>query len=263
MERDERAARQFVFGEVAETYETHRPQYPAELFDDVIDLAGLGTGDRVLELGAGTGKATRGWRSRGLEVVALEPDERMAARARERLEDVGGVEVIVSTFEEWDPDGRPVDLVAAAQSWHWIDPEVAYPKVVEVLEEEGWLALFWNYPVDPGAELADPIDEIYARVVPEMRSRFAGNRGSKTDLPWEDRLREHGFADITERSYAFEQIYTSEQYVGLLRTHSDHRLLEAHRRETLLAEIAGAIDAAGGTLAVTYECRLYLARVAT
>lgn len=260
MTDNDREARQFVFGEVAETYDAHRPDYPASLFDDVIEFAGLAPGARVLEIGAGTGKATRAWVERGLEVTALEPDPRMATVARRRVTNAPGVNIVEATFERWQPEGRRVNLIAAAQSWHWVDPDVGYDKARQLLGRDGHLALFWNYPIDPGSDLADPIDEIYARVVPSMTSRYAGNRGSKTDLNWTERLRSQGFGDLVERTYTFDESYSTEEYLSLLRTHSDHRLLDEDVRERLLGEIAATIESAGGQLDVTYESRLYVAR---
>ena len=80
VERPEVAAveQRLVFGEVAEQYDRARPSYPDELFDAIIEHGGLHAGDAALEIGAGTGKATRGFVARGLAVHALEPSPGMA-----------------------------------------------------------------------------------------------------------------------------------------------------------------------------------------
>jgi len=81
-------------------------------------------GAEVLEIGAGTGQATRGLLEHGWRVVALEPGRELAAVARRVLAERG--DVVVSPFERWLAHGRTFDLVFAATSWHWLDPRVAH-----------------------------------------------------------------------------------------------------------------------------------------
>jgi 2-polyprenyl-3-methyl-5-hydroxy-6-metoxy-1,4-benzoquinol methylase len=88
------------FGGAARSYDTHRPRYPDQLVDDL-----LGSGARrVLDVGAGTGIASRQLAERGADVLAVEPDTRMAAIAQEK-----GIPVEIATFERWEPVGRRFD----------------------------------------------------------------------------------------------------------------------------------------------------------
>ena len=102
------------FGDDAAQYDRTRPTYPAALIDDLV----AGGPARVLDVGAGTGIVSRLLLARGCEVLAIDPDERMAELAR-----ASGVVVEPGTFEEWSPDGRVFDLVVAGQSWHWVHPD--------------------------------------------------------------------------------------------------------------------------------------------
>jgi 2-polyprenyl-3-methyl-5-hydroxy-6-metoxy-1,4-benzoquinol methylase len=111
-----RREQRLVFGEVAELYDRHRPGYPDPVVDDLIGLAGLEAGTLVLEVGAGTGKATAMFAERGIHVLAVEPSAEMAVVARRR-------------------------------SWHWVEPRVGFAKAARVLSPEGVLAAFWNRPV--------------------------------------------------------------------------------------------------------------------
>ena len=118
-----------TFDTAAELYERARPGYPRELFDDLAAATGLqGARPRVLEVGAGTGQATRGLLERGWSVVALEPGRELAAVARQVLGGLAGVEVVVAPFEGWEAGGQGTfDLVFAATSWHWLDPAGRLP----------------------------------------------------------------------------------------------------------------------------------------
>src|SRR6266436_1704987 len=115
-----------LFNEVPELYDRVRPAYPGELFADLVAITGVGSGSPVLEVGCGTGQATRSLAALGLSVTAVEPGAGMAALARRRLAAFGSVEVENSTFEEWDDGGRRFDVVVAASAWHWVDPSVGW-----------------------------------------------------------------------------------------------------------------------------------------
>ncbi|MBT8462062.1 MAG: class I SAM-dependent methyltransferase, partial [Gemmatimonadetes bacterium] len=156
-------SRAVVFGEDAERYDRARPSYPAALVDSLVGLAG----QRILDVGCGTGKAGRLLARQGLDVLGVDPDERMAEVARRR-----GLVVEVARFEEWDPRGRSFDLVVSGQAWHWIDPRVGLAKAAEVLAPGGSLALFWNRPgYDP--VIRTKLDEVYQRVAPGMAKSSA------------------------------------------------------------------------------------------
>jgi SAM-dependent methyltransferase len=106
------------FGAVAELYDRHRPSYPEEL---IAALAALRPAS-VLDVGCGTGKASRQLTASGLDVLGVEIDAGMAAVARR-----SGVEVEVASFELWDERGRTFDLIVSGQAWHWVDPAVGAP----------------------------------------------------------------------------------------------------------------------------------------
>ncbi|MGH8880500.1 MAG: class I SAM-dependent methyltransferase, partial [Stackebrandtia sp.] len=99
------------FGADAARYDRTRTRYPAELIDQI-----AGPGRDVLSVGTGTGIEARQLAEVGCRVLGVEPDERMAAFARDH-----GSDVEVATFEDWDPAGRDFDAVIAATAWHWVD----------------------------------------------------------------------------------------------------------------------------------------------
>ena len=101
-----------TFDQAADIYHRVRPDYPAALFDDLIVLAGLAPGDRLLEVGCATGKATLPLARRGFSITCLELGSELAAVARGNLAGFD-VEVVAGRFEDWAGD-RPVSLVFAA-----------------------------------------------------------------------------------------------------------------------------------------------------
>src|SRR5204862_5239477 len=74
-----------TFDRSADVYQRARPDYPDELFDDLVAVAKLGQRDRLLEVGCATAKATLPLARRGFTILALEPGRALAEAARRNL----------------------------------------------------------------------------------------------------------------------------------------------------------------------------------
>ena len=255
MSREQR----FVFGEVADLYDRARPGYPEALFDDVLALGDTSL-PRVLEVGAGTGKATVALAARGVEIVALEPVPEMAALAERNCAPFPRVRVEQVTFEEWPLPSESFDLLIAAQSWHWMPPEVRCRKAFDALRPGGVIALFWNIPVRDDGGLWDDLDAAYECHAPMLRRAQALPQGGPDpdDL---DELNASGlFGPFTRGSYRWSIPCSAERYLDVLSTHSDFRLLAEQDRWTLIEAVAGVLEQRGGALEMNYETRLYMTR---
>src|SRR6266480_5093053 len=130
-----------VFDEIAAEYDRRRPAYPDELVDQACQVAGIGSGDHVLEVGCGSGQLTRGLAARGLHVTAVEPGTSLIALARQNLEGAEEVEYVNAQFEDALLPGEQFQAVFSASAFHWIDPEVSWQKAADVLVPGGTLAL--------------------------------------------------------------------------------------------------------------------------
>lgn len=277
MEHAEYEARRRSFGAVADDYDRWRPGYPEALVDDVIALArgadesGLAEAAlpppsqvRAVEAGAGTGKATQLFAARGVQVVAIEPSSEMAALARRRCEGLAAVKVVESSFEDWQPEAPSADLVFSAQAWHWVQPDRGYAVARAVLRTGGVFAAFWNRPAWERCALREPLDDAYERHAPELvlgsPMRPLPMPGGEADRWYAEIADVPGFAEPEVRRYPWPSRYRTEEYVALLRTHSDHGRLAPERLEALLGAVAGVIDAHGGVLELQQATRLCLAR---
>jgi len=130
-----------VFDEIAAEYDRHRPAYPDQLIDQACDVAGIGSGDHVLEVGCGSGQLTRGLVARGLHVTALEPGKSLIALARQNLAGGGEVEFVNAQFEDALLPREQFQAVFSASAFHWVDPKVSWQKAADVLVRGGTLAL--------------------------------------------------------------------------------------------------------------------------
>jgi SAM-dependent methyltransferase len=249
----------FSFNEAAFAYGEARPGYPDALIDDVISYAGLQLGDRIFEVGCGTGQATESFARRGYAIFATDPGSEMLRGARARLAGLNSVQFSETTFEAWPVEREAFRLIVAAQSWHWVAPDVRFSKAAETLSHGGTLAVFGHVPVGLPPPLLDQFREIYLR--------HTGKCGPPPEAwylptgPFKGWFDASGlFGAVTHRSYPWQWEHNATSYCQFLRSRSDHRMMEPHRREEIIADIAQAIDAYGAQFDANYESHVYIAR---
>jgi SAM-dependent methyltransferase len=248
-----------LFGQQAEAYDRFRPTYPDDVFDEL--LGPVPAVLDVLDVGCGTGIASRQMAQRGAKVLGVELGSQMAEIARGH-----GVEVEIAAFEGWDAAGRTFDRVISAQAWHWLDLPIATAKAASVLRPGGKLGLIWNAGCQPD-DLADALDEVYATVVPRGGHRlfrgYAADRSSdmKTGLgPEIDAVSAvPDFGAPTEKWFPWTRAYRRDQWLNQLVSRSDHAALEPAVRDRLFAAIGAAIDAQGGSFVMNFETVLITA----
>lgn len=236
-----------VFNEVPELYDRVRPAYPDELFADLVTVTGLDATSPVLEVGCGTGQATRSLAALGRSVTAVERGPEMAALARERMAGFGNVEVETSGFEEWDDHGRRFDVLVAASSWHWVEPSVGWQRAHDVLTPGGWMAILGNVVVRRPGE-----PEVYAETA-DLHERFCPGNPDWGHPPLEDEVLATGegwdldegpgdlFGPVTVRWCPSVQWFDGNGFADLLRAASIYRRLESDVREPLLDAVAERI----------------------
>jgi SAM-dependent methyltransferase len=251
-------ARRRSFDGCAELYDSVRPSYPDALADEVIAVGGR----RMLEIGAGTGKATVVFARRGASIVALEPGPSLAAVLRRN---VAGLDVTVeeTTFEAWPiaPRQGAFDVVMAAQAIHWVDPAVRYAKAADVLAPGGTLALVRNEKAPLERGLNEELGAAHARWHPRPTDRpFAsGVELARRELV-EDIDASGRFRAVDVRLYPWTETYTTARYLELLDTYSDHATLAPELRVPLYRAIADVLDRRGGVLEMPYVSMAFLAR---
>ena len=250
-----------IFDEDAHLYDRARPRYPAALFADLVELTGLGPGSQVVEIGPGTGQATRSLAATGASITAVELGTQLAEVLRQN---VGGtdVEVVNAAFEDWSPP-RPVDLVTSFTAWHWVDHATRADRVIAALAPGGRLAtvttahvrggtveffaqaqecyLLWDPATDPDEPFQSPAE------LPEITDEI------DTDPRFAKAVRRRHVRDIN---------YSTDEYLDVLQTYSGHRALSPERRDGLLDCLRALIDGQyGGVITKTYLHELRVAQV--
>jgi SAM-dependent methyltransferase len=263
---EEKSKLRAVFDEAALLYDEVRPGYPEELFDDVVALSRIPSGGRILEIGCGTGQATAPLARRGYRILCVELGENLAAVARRNLAAYPQAEVHAGPFEGWQPQGAPFDLAVSATAFHWLDPEVAYPRVADTLREGGSLALFWNVHVHTDADRGffEQVQRIYEREAPEIvgPEDYKGVPRSDEVPSRTPEIEKSGLFEIkATRNYRWDETYDTAGYLNVLDTYSGHRSLSNRTHERVFQGIANLIDQHfGGSITKGYLTTLYVAR---
>jgi SAM-dependent methyltransferase len=231
---------------------------PQELFDDLVALARLEQGARLLEIGCGTGQATSQLAERGFEIVGIELGEHLADVARRKLAPYPRVKIVVSGFEEWDPAGERFEAVVAFNSFHWVDPEVRFAKSAKVLREAGALAV-----VGMRFVFHDRADAGWTALQEDYEALSVGEPWIHVDAV-RDRTAEFeasgDFRNVTLRRYLWDITFDADAYVTLLQTSSWHRRLDDDVRAELFERVHQRINAQPErTITPTMAAVLYIA----
>jgi len=173
-----------VFDQVAAEYDRHRPGYPEQLIDLACELAGLERGDRVLEIGCGTGQLTRSLLARSLRVTAIEPGARLARLTQQRLHGTGELDLVNARLEDARLPHEHFRAVFSASAIHWVDPDVGWQRAVDALEPDGTLALIQYFGLHEPCSADDQQAVLSAMtaIAPEIAGSWPRNRELEATL---------------------------------------------------------------------------------
>lgn len=249
------------FDRIAGLYRQARRGYPAALFDDLAELAGLGPDCRVLEVGCGAGQATVDLAARALRVLAVDPGGQLIAEARAQTQGLANIDYRVARFEDLVAAKGGFDLVASAQAWHWVDPAIGFPKAAEVLRPGGSFAIFGHVPM----ALPEPFDSAFPPIVDHYWPGVWGAPPPQAAYlptgPFAGMIHDSGlFGAVTHRAYAWTWRLDPDLFGRYMRTDSSYHALEETRRFAMFDAMAQAIADHGGVLHAPWETHLYTAR---
>ena len=241
---EQRLQRAQTFDEIAELYDRGRREPPSWLYDTLFSSSGLDPAlTRILEIGCGTGKSTLPLARRGCHVVALEMGTNLARLARRHLAAFPKVQVINARFEDWSAP-EPFDLALAITSWHWLDPAVRYQRTAAALKPGAILALSISEQAFPS-----DFDPFFEQIQDGYEAIGVGR------LPWPPpspesiadaraEIEQTGlFEDVRVIRQLWTEEFTADEHVALMRTASDHQLLEPVKREWLFDQMRHLIQA--------------------
>jgi ubiquinone/menaquinone biosynthesis C-methylase UbiE len=196
------------FDECSSEYDRYRPGYPAELFDYLSDSCALDETTAVLDVGAGTGKASGPLIARGIPTISVEPSFAMASQGQKSY---SNLRYVCATAEALPFNAGTFQFITSAQAFHWFNPDVALPEFARVLRPRGRFAVYWNSR-DSRKECVRDFADLIRLFNPQYQIRY----------------RTKDWGEVIERSRLFRLIehkelsqtmpMTMEDWIGLSRT---------------------------------------------
>lgn len=257
------------FDEITLNYDKIRPEYLSDMFKDVMNHFVSDKRINALEIGAGTGKATKPFLDAGYDVTAVEIGTNMAEFLVKKFKEYNNFKVIVSAFEDAVLEENKYDLIYAASAFHWVKAEIGCPKMFRLLKSGGVVALFrYNTISVDGDELEAQIQSVYnkyylsyytskKRLPNKPKAAFREPSEIFRGYGFED-LGDYGFKDVSLNMYDAEIIYSADDHIALLDTLADHRNLPESNKTALYDGVKEVIIKHGGYYKVDYVFQSYI-----
>jgi len=235
------------FSKRAGEYERGRPEYPPALVTWIVTQTGVGPGDVVVDVAAGTGKFTRRLVASGARIVAVEPLAEMRAQLTEQLRDV---EAVDGAAEATGLPGGVAALVTVAQAFHWFSTPEALAELARILRPAGWLALVWNR-----RDLDQPIQAQLSHIMASHRHEAPSYESGAwsvvmEDTPWFEKVGEHrvGFVQVLDAAGLSDRVGSTSFIANL--PNAEH--------EQVLREVRALMT--GESVELRYDSTVYLFR---
>lgn len=227
-----------IFNQYAEDYFNFRPYLPAFVGDALVK--NLNSPARVLEIGCGTGQATKSLANHSLSLTAIDIGCELIKYAKKHNYENLQTDFQHISFEDFESKNFKYDLIFSSMAFHWLDYKVAYKKTASLLKEDSCLALI-NIKRKYPENLRSALDPVY-KSFPQMNSNRPSERISKSDISLE---RETYFNHRNTEEFIFDIHYTSDMYVGLMKTMSPQRSLSKQDQDSYYHKIKEAFDKIG------------------
>lgn len=255
-----------LFGSDPRNYNEIRPPYPEQIYEFLLTTGALRANTSTLEIGAGNGLATRRLLDFGANpLTVVEPDKRFSPLLRSIVKLYKAeIHCIAASFEEAALPRRHYDLVAAATSFHWIQPSIGLAKVAEVLKPGGYVALWWHVFGDIGRD--DPYHEATSTILQPLSSSPSGGPDTVPfALDTLARLRDFSstgqFEQLEYTAYRWTLVLNTAQVGSLYATFSSISRLPEEQRKTILRQLMEVADRHfGGIVERNMVSPVYVAR---
>ena len=250
------------YSPAAEAYNKARPRYPKDLIHQVVETAQLVTDAKILEVGCGPATATVTFAELGYSMICLEPNPDFFQLAQQNCQPYPNVEIQNTSFEEWKLEPLKFDAVLAASSFHWISPQVGYPKAANALKDNGYLILLWNKELQPSYNVYQRLSEVYQIHAPSLnRYESIETQAEILQKLGEIVIDSGHFKDLIGGKILSEVTYTVDEYLTLLNTYSPYLKLDGNTKESLFRELKNMIENEfGGSLQLSYISAFHVAK---
>lgn len=246
-----------IFNKAANYYDRFRPGYPQEIIDTLINKTKIKSDSKLLEIGAGSGKATSQLSGKGFNIFCIEPGEDLVKKGNEKFKD-DTIEFHIGRFEEVDLPKESFDVVFAAQSFHWIPQPYGFEKCAFVLKGNGYLAILYNMYILKDCE--------QDRELLTLSEKYGGFADFVVENKCNERIasivsnikNSKRFSDVNVFKTFWFQDYTADEYFGFLLTGNKILQKSKEEKQKIYSDIVTLANKNGGVIHRPYLCVLYL-----
>lgn len=240
-----------IFNRSAEQYHKFRPGYPASMFNTIESVCNPDSTPEILEIGAGTGVATRELIQRfNPDITVVEPGKHLLEIARETCAGYPDIHYIVSTFEDLSIQKR-FDWVFVATALHWLNPDTRFEKIAKLLKPGGFLIVCMNHFSRTDDAVYDQIAKIYADFHPDAGPvGFDLRKFQKLLIAQRHQeIIESGFFTCVRQTiFKWSLSLTTDEYTGLLKTFSSNARHPADTMQKFYKAMEACIEDHGSRL---------------
>jgi len=248
-----------AFDQVADVYDRYRPNYPVELIDKIKDLSKIDANGHILEIGAGSGKATDQFIDVNAPMLCIEQGYHLVEKAKEKYQDNSKIQFVHQDFNDWEGDEHVFDLAFSAQAFHWILKPKGYKDLERYLKKTGLMAIFWNkYMLD---------DRKSTKALCELTSRYKvlnlldeEHLERFIDRTCDSIVMSDVFEEVQFYGFPWEKEYTSEEFIGFLSTGNAYIGLKEEEKIKLNKEIENFFEIHGNIYKMAFTSVLFTAR---
>jgi SAM-dependent methyltransferase len=247
------------FDDAARLYDEVRPRYPETIVEQIIAFAGLPAHGRIFEVGCGTGQMTLPFAQRGYTMVAVDQGGQLAALAAQHCQPYPRVRVVPCALEAWQDTPESYDMFLAANAIHWIEPYYAVRRAAELLKPGGTIALVGTADRSQGSAFWQATEPIYNQYNPVDSAANLQPRWPREAYRQAVAI-SCQFGESQEVRVSWSRRFSSEEYLKLLWTSSDHRAMPEPHRSQFFEAIRQVIAQMGGEVIRDYETLALLAK---
>jgi protein-L-isoaspartate O-methyltransferase len=248
-----------MFNLAADYYDRYRPGYPNEIIQTLIGETAIGEQSVLLEIGAGSGKATERLAGIHCSICCVDPGAELVARGNIRFRNYRKIRFHCARYEEFEPKGNHYDMICAFQAFHWVPQPLGYRKCAEELKKKGHLALVWNMYVT--------YDNALDNELLKISSKHGGFADFMDETKCEERILSIAqsidgsalFKKATIYRHYWEQTYTADEYYGFCLTGNSFIQKSNEEKKAARQDIGRLAEKHGGRITRPYLCVLYLA----
>ncbi len=216
------------FSKIAALYDKVRPDYPKKLIDDIVMISRINKGSKILEVGCGSGQATKQFLGKGFDIRAIDPGKSLITIARKKVK---GVKFSVCRFEDTWFDSE-FELIISAQAFHWVDQKIGYEIAKKALKKNGHMAVFWNSILGTN----DAIGIELRKILKKYTHKEKKYRYNARMIEFKKRIIKSGFKDVKVKEYERVITYIKKEFFDYVHSQSFISTLKSATKKKFDAE---------------------------